>query len=134
MGRSQSGKEKHITMSNAKITIKLESHLDDAKIDFKRALKQWGNAVGGEMVNLTHRPKSNGGTPVDTGRLRNSMAYATSADNKTIYVGSNVEYAKPVEEGARGHKPARMCRNAVRDVKDFAEDFLQFVLDNNKTI
>lgn len=153
-------------MADSKVTIKLESHLDEAKIDFKRALKQWGEAVGGEMVNLTHRPKSNGGAPVDTGLLRNSMAYAVGGEKAhtidgssnyknedgkkggsysglaekdkpgkhTVYVGSNVEYAEIVEDGGQGRKPARMCRNAVRDVKDFAEDFLNFALENNKTI
>ena len=33
--------------------------------------------------------------PVDTGRLRNSITHAE--DNKSTYIGSNVEYAQDVE-------------------------------------
>jgi len=115
----------------ATITVTIESNLPEAKKALEYALKQWANYSGGEMVNLTHRDKGNGGTPVDTGRLRNSMSYATSEDNKTVYVGTNVEYAPYVEEGARGRTGAHMLRNAVMDVRDDSEAFLRQVLKDN---
>lgn len=43
--------------------------------------------------------------PVDTGRLRNSIAYAV--EGSTVYIGTNVEYAPPVEYLDRRHKTGR---------------------------
>jgi phage gpG-like protein len=120
--------------ANVKVTVTIENNLPEASKELEYALKQWANYAGGEMVNLTHReqPKNGGrGTPVDTGRLRNSMSYATSEDNRTVYVGTNVEYAPYVEEGARGRAGAHMLRNAVMDVQDDSEAFLRQVLEDN---
>lgn len=53
--------------------------------------------------------------PVDTGRLRNSMAHKMVGDN-TVAIGSDVEYAKYQELGtSRGVKPKYFLTNAVRD-------------------
>ena len=38
-------------------------------------------------------------TPVDTGRLRNSITHAVKAEEKAVYIGTNVEYAPFVELG-----------------------------------
>lgn len=116
-----------------KITIKIaiNSHLPEATEALGKALTQWGERTGSEMVNLTHRDRGEGGTPVDTGRLRNSMTYATSEDHKTVYVGSNVEYAQTVEEGERGRSGAHMLRNAVMDVGDDAEQYLKEALEDS---
>lgn len=72
-----------------KVNIKIESHVDIAKKELAYAIQQWANEVGMEMVNLTHRDAPsrsnralNGrGTPVDTGYLRNSMAYAVGGES-----------------------------------------------------
>lgn len=59
--------------------------------------------------------------PVDTGRLRNSIAWATSTENdggedsqpkatpeeKTVYIGTNVEYGVYVEYGDQKHKTGK---------------------------
>ena len=53
--------------------------------------------------------------PVDTGRLRNSMAHKMVSDN-TVAIGSDVEYAKYQELGtSRGVKPKYFLTNAMRD-------------------
>lgn len=53
--------------------------------------------------------------PVDTGRLRNSMAHKMVSDT-TVAIGSDVEYAKYQELGtSRGIKPKYFLTNAVRD-------------------
>lgn len=123
---------------NIAMTVTIENNLPEANKALEYALKQWANYSGGEMVNLTHRDRTDRGTPVDTGRLRNSMAYATSEDNKTVYVGTNVEYALYVEEGSSNADygfgkgvGAHMLRNAVMDVQDASAEFLQMVLDDN---
>ena len=38
-------------------------------------------------------------TPVDTGRLRNSIAHKVVEDEKAVYIGTNVEYAPYLEYG-----------------------------------
>lgn len=37
--------------------------------------------------------------PVDTGRLRNSITHQINASEKSVYIGTNVEYAASVELG-----------------------------------
>lgn len=122
------------------VTINIESNVSVAEQELKRVLAQWAEVTGGEMVNLTHRPgpRAGGrGTSVDTGRLRNSMDHAAEDDNKTIYVGTNVEYAEFVEEGVSGIDyglgkgvGVHMLRNAVVDVKNYAEEALHELLES----
>lgn len=44
--------------------------------------------------------------PVDTGRLRNSITYAIASSEKSVYVGTNVEYALSVHEGTGSNRKA----------------------------
>lgn len=118
-------------MSNiADFSVTIKSNLPEAKKGLEKALEMWAEMTGGDMVNLTHRDKAMGGTPVDTGRLRNSIAYASDRDFRTVYVGSNVEYALYVEDGARGGAGAHMLRNAVVDVAESAKANLQLALES----
>lgn len=123
-------------MSKIDFGFKLESNLPKATAALEKALMMWNELTGGEMENLTHRDVQNRGTPVDTGRLRNSMAHAASDDYKTAYIGTNVEYAEPVEEGARKNNyglgdgvGAHMLRNAVTDVGEASEKYLKEALE-----
>lgn len=54
-------------------------------------------------------------TPVDTGRLRNSIANEVSIDEKAVYIGTNVEYATYVELGARGRAGVHMLQRAATE-------------------
>lgn len=120
--------------------VTIESHLPDASKALEKALEMWVEMTGGELVNLTHReqPRNGGrGTPVDTSRLRNSMAYASDRDYKTVYVGTNVEYAEFVEEGSSRADyglgkgiGAHMLRNAVMDCDEQAKTYLQEALES----
>ena len=116
-------------MSKVDFQVTVDSHLPEASEALVKALEMWCELTGGEMVNLTHRDKSEGGTPVDTGRLRNSMAHAAADDYKTVYIGTNVEYAIYVEDGARG-VGAHMLRNAVMDVGEKSKEYLQLALES----
>lgn len=53
--------------------------------------------------------------PVDTGRLRNSIAHKIEVDEKAVYIGTGVEYAAYVELGAKGRKERPYLRPAARD-------------------
>lgn len=52
-------------------------------------------------------------TPVDTGRLRNSISHA--ADNDAAYIGTNVEYAPYVEFGTVHNKAHHMLKRAATE-------------------
>ncbi len=70
-------------------------------------------ARGLEAIGLAAEGHAKKETPVDTGRLRNSISHAT--DDEAAYVGSNVEYAPYVELGARGRQGVHMLQRAATE-------------------
>ena len=119
-------------MSGATFDFKLKSNRKEVLRGSEEAVERGLAAIGMRAVTYTHRPKERGGTPVDTGRLRNSIAWATAsqggggtdapsgggADDRTVVIGTNVEYGEAVEEGTSKRKPAHMLRNALADGSD----------------
>ena len=119
-------------MSRATFDFKLESNRKEVLRASEEAVERGLAAIGMRAVTYTHRPKERGGTPVDTGRLRNSIAWATAsqggggtdapsgggADDRAVIIGTNVEYGKFVEEGTSKCEPAHMLRNALTDGAD----------------
>ena len=126
-------------MSRATFEFKLKSNRKEVLRGSEEAVERGLAAIGMRAVTYTHRPKERGGTPVDTGRLRNSIAWATAsqsgggtdeppggedappeggADDRTVVIGTNVEYGEAVEEGTSKRKPAHMLRNALIDGSD----------------
>ena len=119
-------------MSRETFEFKLKSNRKEVLRDSEEAVERGLAAIGMRAVTYTHRPKERGGTPVDTGRLRNSIAWATAsqggggtdapsgggADDHTVIIGTNVEYGETVEEGTSKRKPAHMLRNALTDGSD----------------
>lgn len=55
-------------------------------------------------------------TPVDTGRLRNSISH--TADSDAAYIGTNVEYAPYVEYGSAHNKAHHMLKKAATEHGD----------------
>ena len=119
-------------MSRETFDFKLESNRKEVLRGSEEAVERGLAVIGMRAVTYTHRPKERGGTPVDTGRLRNSIAWATAsqggggtdaplgggADDRTVIIGTNVEYGEIVEEGTSKRKPAHMLRNALADGSD----------------
>ena len=119
-------------MNRATFDFKLKSNRKEVLRGSEEAVERGLAAIGMRAVTYTHRPKERGGTPVDTGRLRNSIAWATAsqggggtdaplgggADDRTVIIGTNVEYGEVVEEGTSKRKPAHMLRNALTDGSD----------------
>lgn len=119
-------------MSGATFDFKLKSNRKEVLRGSEEAVERGLAAIGMRAVTYTHRPKERGGTPVDTGRLRDSIAWATAsqggggtdapsgggADDRTVIIGTNVEYGEIVEEGTSKRKPAHMLRNALTDGSD----------------
>ena len=119
-------------MSRETFDFKLKSNRKEVLRGSEEAVERGLAAIGMRAVTYTHRPKERGGTPVDTGRLRNSIAWATAsqggggtdapsgggADDRTVIIGTNVEYGEVVEEGTSKRNPAHMLRNALADGSD----------------
>ena len=80
-------------------TDEVLSALENAK---KRGLEAIGLVAEGHAKMLT---------PVDTGRLRNSISHAT--DDEAAYIGTNVEYGPYVELGSPTIKAHHMLQKAA---------------------
>lgn len=119
-------------MSRETFKFTLKSNRKEVLRGSEEAVERGLAAIGMRAVTYTHRPKERGGTPVKTGRLKNSIAWATAsqggggtdapsgggADDRTVIIGTNVEYGEVVEEGTSKRKPAHMLRNALTDGAD----------------
>ena len=77
-----------------------KDNTDEVLSALERAKNRGLEAIG--LVAEGHAKKI---TPVDTGRLRNSISHAT--DDDAAYIGTNVEYAPYVELGTskKGARP-----------------------------
>ena len=116
-------------MSRETFHFELKSNRKEVLRGSEEAVERGLAAIGMRAVTYTHRPKELGGTPVKTGRLVNSIAWATAnqsgggtdappgggADDHTVVIGTNVKYGEAVEEGTSKRKPAHMLRNALID-------------------
>lgn len=85
-----------------------------------------------------------GDAPVDTGRLRNSINWATNTgsgtgddapqgnpEKGTVCIGTNVEYAVYVEYGDQSHKVGKkhFLRDAMANHGDHYKEILRAALD-----
>ena len=82
---------------------------------------------GLEAIGLTAEGHAKKETPVDTGRLRNSVSH--TADDEAAYIGTNVEYAPYVELGARGRDGKHMLQRAA---SEHADEYKQLMEDSMK--
>lgn len=82
---------------------------------------------GLEAIGLTAEGYAKKDTPVDTGRLRNSIAHAVEDD--AAFIGTNVEYAVFVEAGARGRQGVHMLQRAASEHTD---EYKQLMEDSMK--
>ena len=103
------------------------------KVDYKDNSEQVLSAMekaiknGLESIGLTAEGHAKKITPVDTGRLRNSMAHAV--DDDAAYIGTNTSYAIFVETGARGRSGAHMLQRAATEHTD---EYRQLMEDSMK--
>ena len=110
------------------------------KVDYKDNSKQVLSAMekgiknGLEAIGLTAETYAKKATPVDTGRLRNSISH--TVDGEAAYIGSNVEYAPYVELGTSRAKAHHMLQKAATEhsaeYKRLAEDAIQSAINNSQ--
>lgn len=73
-------------------------------------------------------------TPVDTGRLRNSITHALDLSDSAVYIGTNVEYAPYVELGTHGRQGKRMLTRAAADHTDFYARIIRRHLQDGQSV
>ena len=104
------------------------------KVDYTDNSEQVLSAIekaiknGLEAIGLTAEGHAKKITPVDTGRLRNSISHAT--DDEAAYIGTNVEYAPYVELGARGRQGVHMLQRAASEHTDEYKQIMEDALKN----
>lgn len=111
-------------MAKVEIRIdKIDINVDSFKSELNSKIHSWLMAIGSDAASTAQ-----GVTPVDTGRLKNSI-YPVVDTERSVQVGSNVEYAKYVELGARGREGVHMiqfgCTAHADQYKQMLEDALK---------
>ena len=99
-----------------------KDNTDEVLSALERAKKR-----GLEAIGLTAEGDAKRDTPVDTGRLRNSIAHAVESD--AAYIGTSTSYAPFVELGARGRKGVHMLQRAAAEHTD---EYKQLMEDSMK--
>lgn len=134
-------------MSNIKIKDNSKKVLDL----FEKATQNALTAIGMEAESFV---KQDSEMPVDTGRARNSVTWATKkqenksfsykddngntfsdkigsgAEEKAVYIGSNVEYFLFIEEGSRNMRARHVLKNAVTQHTPRYKELAKQVFEN----
>ena len=109
--------------------IKFTSNVNDILRQLEKGIKN-----GLEAIGLTAETYAKKATPVDTGRLRNSISY--TVDGEAAYIGTNVEYAPYVELGTNRAKAHHMLQKAATEhsaeYKRLAEDAFYNAINNSQ--
>lgn len=86
-----------------------EDNSEETNAEMQRALKKAGTIIG--MKAETYAKLL---TPVDTGRLRNSINHRVVESENTVFIGTNVDYAPHQEYGTvTGIKPKHFLKKAA---------------------
>lgn len=81
-------------MASQITSVKIVDHSDEVLKALGDKINVALEAIGKEAVTYAQKD-----CPVDTGRLRASIAEQVVPDEKAVYIGTNVEYAPYVEYG-----------------------------------
>ena len=100
-----------------------KDNTDEVLAALERAKKR-----GIEAIGLTAEGYAKKDTPVDTGRLRNSISHAT--DDEAAYIGTSTSYAPFVELGARGRQGVHMLQRAATEHTDEYKRLMEDALKN----
>lgn len=117
--KKQRGENMGSNLSNVRLTdnTKLIKNATDQQID--AALEAIGLKVEGYAKLIC---------PVDTGRLRNSITHVVKTNEKTVYIGTNVEYAAAVECGTSRQRPQPYLKPAATQHTDEYKTIAKYYL------
>lgn len=68
-----------------------------------------------EKIGMTAEGYAKDLCPVDTGNLRNSITHVVDESDGAVYIGSNVQYAAPVELGTVRQDPQPYLKPAATE-------------------
>ncbi len=136
--------------------VRIEDHTDEYLKQVDAALEKALTAIGIHIEGEAKEELSNTPKRIDTGLLRNSITYALdgeaphaksySADsgnksgsysgtadkesgkNRSVVIGTNVEYAIYVHEGTVNMSPNRFMKNALEHNQDQIEEYIKNAL------
>ena len=91
--------------------IKFTSNVNDILSALEKGKRNALTAIGSSAETYAKQE-----TPVDTGRLRNSISHAV--DGEAAYIGTNVEYAPYLELGTKKITAHHYLKRAVTEHKD----------------
>lgn len=124
----------------ARVTFGMTSYKDEVLRALDSQVELAFQAIGAEAVTYAQKD-----TPVDTGRLRNSIAWATKKDKgggdstpqgmpeeHSAYIGTNVEYAVYVEYGNQKHAVGKnhFIRDAAANHGEHYQEIMKAALEN----
>lgn len=117
--KKQRGENMGSNSSNVRLTdnTKLIKNATDQQIE--AALEAIGLKVEGYAKLIC---------PVDTGRLRNSITHVVKTNEKTVYIGTNVEYAAAVECGTSRQRPQPYLKPAATQHTDEYKTIAKYYL------
>ena len=117
--KKQRGENMGSNLSNVRLTdnTKLVKNATDQQIE--AALEAIGLKVEGYAKIIC---------PVDTGRLRNSITHVVKTNEKTVYIGTNVEYAAAVECGTSRQRPQPYLKPAATQHTDEYKTIAKYYL------
>ena len=91
------------------MSVKFTNNFSQARSSFASAIDRAMEAVGMAAEGYAKEE-----APVDTGELRNSISHATM-DNKSVAIGTNVEYGIYQEMGTYKMSPHPFIKPAISD-------------------
>lgn len=99
--------------------------IEDHSKEFLSAMRQQV-LLGLETIGQEAEGYAKSDCPVDTGRLRNSIAHKVIDDENSVYIGTNVEYGVYVEFREATHKTGKA--HFLRDAATTHSDHYQAIL------
>ena len=117
--KKQRGDNMGSNVSNVRLT-------DNTKLIKNATDQQIGAAL--EAIGLKVEGYAKLICPVDTGRLRNSITHVVKTNEKTVYIGTNVEYAAAVECGTSRQRPQPYLKPAATQHTDEYKTIAEYYL------
>lgn len=119
---------KTVSSSNLGVKIELTDNSDEVLAALENAIDRALDAIGETAVGYAQDVITEAGR-VDTGRMRREIG--TDHDEKTVIIGTNVEYAPYHELGSsRGIKPIHFLKRAATEHTEEYKGFVKDSLEN----
>ena len=93
--------------------ISIDVNFTDHSAEILRAMNDQVKNIALQAIGQKAEDYAKDNSPVDTGRLRNSITNAVEMGEQAVYIGTNVEYAGYVELGTSRMKPRPYLKPAV---------------------